>query len=352
MAALAARCDVFGGLECHIIESRERGAKSLALLGVDASSSRVVILDDSPSAWTAADQGMVLAAKRYDVKQLAETEDSDDDEALDAELGYMTKTRTELIGFFVPPVIDFTVDTPRKRGVVASSDSSPPAAKKARLSFADAAAAAAQEETQATVTAEQPAVDFVTAAAQDNIPAAAHPLSSKNGIGGGGREQQLLPQHISAGGSGEKSRPTVQHASLAARQEVPFLPGKASDHLQKKVPPPPFVAAPVAAAAAPGGASAPPFLKTHTSQLHDSGRGVGFSPAPPPRGSVGAPATSLGGRPTGFSAAAPGAKLSETTNNHARNGGFGPPQYRGDAVAAVPRKRAAPGSTPVLASLL
>ncbi|KAJ8600844.1 hypothetical protein CTAYLR_008510 [Chrysophaeum taylorii] len=105
LAALSARCDVFADLECHIVESRERGAKSLDALGFPRSdnSRRIMIVDDSPSAWTPADQPLILEAKRYDVRELAAAFERDDDEAdelLDAELGYLAQIREDLCRFF------------------------------------------------------------------------------------------------------------------------------------------------------------------------------------------------------------------------------------------------------------
>ena len=48
MEAIGARCDVFREIEVHVIESRDKGGKSLRTLGL--SRPRVVIFDDSLNA--------------------------------------------------------------------------------------------------------------------------------------------------------------------------------------------------------------------------------------------------------------------------------------------------------------
>lgn len=125
MAALAARCNVFDKLDLHIIESREKGAKSLEAIGLAVSDgqvcgnphfrrnrvAQVVIVDDSLSAWDTADQESVLEARRYDVLELAVMAEQDEEEAedrLDAELGYLTQTRDDLLAIFTTPAIDWT----------------------------------------------------------------------------------------------------------------------------------------------------------------------------------------------------------------------------------------------------
>uniref|UniRef100_A0A7S3K064 FCP1 homology domain-containing protein n=1 Tax=Aureoumbra lagunensis TaxID=44058 RepID=A0A7S3K064_9STRA len=115
MEALSKRCDVFQALECHIIESRERGAKSLEMIGVNSTDSRITIFDDSPSAWRFQDQEFIIHAKRFDAKTLAAALDADDtdDDLLDEELGYMSQMQDDFLKFYKPPlVVDFLAPVP------------------------------------------------------------------------------------------------------------------------------------------------------------------------------------------------------------------------------------------------
>lgn len=118
MAALSARCDVFEGVPLHVIESREKGAKSTIAVGL-AGASRVVIVDDSISAWTQSDQNAVLEAQRYDIVELTALANDDDDEdaedQVDAQLGYLTQTKDELLSIFSSPKIDWTSSSPPER---------------------------------------------------------------------------------------------------------------------------------------------------------------------------------------------------------------------------------------------
>ena len=143
--AIADRCDVFKDIPVHVIESRDKGGKSLKDLGL--SRPRVVIFDDSinvrrpaspafarararkrrntrgrtpprgpnrtpnpPQAWVAEDQEFVFTADRFDVNAMASAIQADDDagdEAVDRELGYLTNIREAVMGFFAPPTIDW-----------------------------------------------------------------------------------------------------------------------------------------------------------------------------------------------------------------------------------------------------
>ncbi|KAJ1457874.1 hypothetical protein M885DRAFT_514373 [Pelagophyceae sp. CCMP2097] len=100
MEALAKRCDVFDNLTINIITSREKGAKSLKAL--DVSYDKVVILDDSKSAWRAADANFVFVADRFHVGDILQ---ADDEDVEDRELGYLTSIRDEINAFFVPALI-------------------------------------------------------------------------------------------------------------------------------------------------------------------------------------------------------------------------------------------------------
>ncbi|KAH8056087.1 hypothetical protein JL721_10050 [Aureococcus anophagefferens] len=106
--AIADRCDVFKDIPVHVIESRDKGGKSLKDLGL--SRPRVVIFDDSINAWVAEDQEFVFTADRFDVNAMASAIQADDDagdEAVDRELGYLTNIREAVMGFFAPPTIDW-----------------------------------------------------------------------------------------------------------------------------------------------------------------------------------------------------------------------------------------------------
>lgn len=122
MAALAARCDVFADIELHIIESREKGAKSLVGIGLEPRTNsqvrarrlsrpsrraQVVIIDDSISAWDPVDQSAVVEAKRFDVTELQVIAEQDED-ALDDELGYLLSTKDDLLAIFCTPSVNWT----------------------------------------------------------------------------------------------------------------------------------------------------------------------------------------------------------------------------------------------------
>lgn len=130
MAALAARCDIFSGLECQVFESRDKGAKSLKALGIEprrvsfpsvaSTRHQVVILDDSPSAWTAADQAAIIEARRYDVRVLAQVDD--DDDLFDEELGYLMTVKNDLLSFFASAAVHWRRDGATTESVVAVTD--------------------------------------------------------------------------------------------------------------------------------------------------------------------------------------------------------------------------------------
>ena len=112
VAALARRCDVFDGIPVHVIESRDKGAKSLESLGLKGR--RAVIFDDSLGAWVPEDQEFVFTAERFDVVRLADYLAQDDDAgdaAVDRELGYLTSIRESLLNWFDgPSKLDFDDD--------------------------------------------------------------------------------------------------------------------------------------------------------------------------------------------------------------------------------------------------
>jgi len=112
MEAIGKRCDVFQDIAVHVIESRNKGGKSLSALGL--ARPRVVVFDDSLNAWVPADQESVFVADRFDVCALASAIARDDDAGeavVDAELGYLTQIRESLLAFFEPKEsIDWSAD--------------------------------------------------------------------------------------------------------------------------------------------------------------------------------------------------------------------------------------------------
>mmetsp|Transcript_13244 Transcript_13244/g.41887 ORF Transcript_13244/g.41887 Transcript_13244/m.41887 type:complete len:302 (+) Transcript_13244:130-1035(+) len=203
MAAIAARCAVFDKIPVHVVESREKGAKSLASVGIAAR--QVVIVDDSLSAWDPVDQELVVEARRFDVLELALLADRDDDEAdakLDAELGYLTQTRDDLLAIFTPPAIDWTSAAPAP---ASRDDALPPPSSAA----AAAAAATSPLVNQASLAQPDGSQSAPIAAAGARLAA---PASRK-------RAAETAPLHTTSAGFSDP-------VALAAAENLPASRGQ------------------------------------------------------------------------------------------------------------------------------